>query len=192
MIDFNFENNALPEPGSILVSEPFLADDYFSRSVIFLCDHNDEGSYGFVLNKFVDNKLSDFIQEFPVIDSKVGLGGPVDTSNLFYIHSLGDEIPNSTPCSKGFFIGGDFKSVCEILKENPEKSSRIRFFIGYSGWSKNQLDDEMKEKSWIVLNDVPQAQILATENDGIWKQTMEKLGGKFKVMSQFPINPSDN
>lgn len=192
MIDFNFEYNDKPEPGSVLVSEPFLADDYFSRSVIFLCDHHDEGSFGFVLNKFVDNSVNDFVQEFPQTNSKVSLGGPVDTSNLFYIHDLGDEIPNSVPSSKGLYIGGDFKVLTALLSEHPEKAKQIRFFIGYSGWDKGQLRKELREKSWIVLNNVSKEQILDALDEDIWKITMEKLGGKFKVMSQFPLNPSDN
>ena len=192
MIDFNFENNDEPQPGSILISEPFLSDDYFSRSLIFLCDHNEDGSFGFVLNKYVENSISDFVPDFPEVDSKVSLGGPVDTSNLFYIHSFGDEIPNSIPCSKDLFIGGDFKRLKELLQADNENTKKVRFFIGYSGWNKSQLTHELKEKSWLVLNGISKGQILDTSNDDIWKDTMEKLGGKFKVMSKFPINPSDN
>lgn len=192
MIDFNFENNDLPEPGSVLLSEPFLADDFFSRAVIFLCDHHDDGSFGFVLNKFVDNRISDFIKEFPDVTSKVSLGGPVDTSNLFYIHDLGESIPNSIPTSRGLYIGGDFKALTHLLAANPEKAGQVRFFIGYSGWDKGQLSKELDQKSWIVLNNIEKAQILNTEDEDIWRHTMEELGGKFKVMSQFPLNPSDN
>ena len=192
MIDFNFENSAQLQAGSILVSEPFLSDDYFSRSVIFLCDHNEDGSFGFVLNKYVENELTDFVKDFPQTDAKVSLGGPVDTTNLFYVHALGDKIPNSIPCTKDLFIGGDFKALRELLLIDPDLVSRVRFFIGYSGWEKGQLTHELKEKSWIVLNDIPQRIILDTSNEDIWKETMENLGGKFKVMSGFPINPSDN
>jgi len=192
VIDFNFENTAELKPGSVLVSEPFLADDYFTRSVIFLCDHNDEGSFGFVLNKYVENNLTDFVKDFPDTTARVGLGGPVDTSNLFYIHSIGEKIPNSIPCSNGLFIGGDFEKLKEILLLDPSQTNRIRFFIGYSGWDKGQLTHELNEKSWIVLNDTSQKLILDTSNENIWKEVMQNLGGKFKVMSQFPINPSDN
>jgi putative transcriptional regulator len=192
VIDFNFENNDLPEPGSVLLSEPFLTDDFFSRSVIFLCDHHEDGSFGFVLNKFVDNRISDFISEFPDVTSKVSLGGPVDTSNLFYLHDLGDAIPNSIPTSRGLFIGGDFKALTRLLEANPDKAESVRFFIGYSGWDKGQLSKELGQKSWIVLNNVDKAQILNATDEDIWRQTMEELGGKFKVMSRFPLNPSDN
>lgn len=192
MIDFNFENNASPEPGSILISEPFLHDDYFSRAVILLCDHHEDGSFGFVLNKYVTNQLSDFVEEFPKIRTKISIGGPVDTSNLFYVHDLGEEIPNSIPSSKGLYIGGDFKAMTKLLREDPDKAEHIRFFIGYSGWDKNQLKEELKQKSWIVVNNIPAEKILLNQDEDIWKSIMEELGGKFEVMSKFPLNPSDN
>ena len=192
MIDFNFENNAKVKPGSVLISEPFLDDDYFSRSVIFLCDHNEEGSFGFVLNKYIENDLSELIEGFPSASTKVSVGGPVDTSNLFYIHSLGEKIPNSTPTSNNLSIGGDFNKLQELILFEPELIKQIRFFIGYSGWEKDQLNNEIDSKSWLVLNGVSPEQILDTNNDDIWKKTMKSLGGKFEVMSRFPKNPSDN
>lgn len=192
MIDFNFETNNELKAGSVLVSEPFLADNYFTRSVIYLCDHNADGSFGFVLNKHLDGTLGELGDNLPNIESRVSLGGPVDTSNLFYVHSLGDEVPNSIPCAKGLFIGGEFEAVKRILEEDPTKINQIRFFIGYSGWEKGQLEHELEEKSWIVLNNISKDQILNADNEGFWKKIMESLGGKFKVMSKFPINPSDN
>lgn len=192
IIDFNFENDNEIMPGGILVSEPFMNDSYFSRSVVFLCDHSEDGSYGFVLNKYITNKISEVIEGFPDVDTKISLGGPVDTSNLFYIHTLGDEIPNSLPAANGMFIGGDFESVKALLTEHPEKAKQIRFFIGYSGWSDNQLQDEINEKSWIIINKVADKTILDTSQKDIWKKILEQLGGKFKLMSKFPKNPSDN
>ncbi|MEJ6616999.1 MAG: YqgE/AlgH family protein [Crocinitomicaceae bacterium] len=192
IIDFNFENDTDIQPGAILVSEPFMNDDYFSRSVVFLCDHSEDGSYGFVLNKYITNKISEVIEGFPEVETKISLGGPVDTSNLFYIHSLGKEIPNSLPAANGMYIGGEFETVKALLTEFPEKAKQIRFFIGYSGWSDNQLQGEIDEKSWIALNKVPKKMILDTSKKEIWKKMLEQLGGKFKVMSKFPKNPSDN
>ena len=192
MIDFDFSNNAKPEKGSLLISEPFLSDDYFARSVIFLCDHNEEGSFGFVLNKFVDTNLGEVVQGFPEINFKVSIGGPVDTSNLFYIHEFGEQLENALLIDNGLYIGGSFDMMKSLIAENPDKSNGIRFFIGYSGWESNQLDQEIKDKSWIVVNGIKRETILNTENEQLWNDIMTKLGGKFKVMSKFPQNPSDN
>ena len=192
MIDFNFENKSKPQRGSILISEPFLDDDYFSRSVILLCDHNDEGSFGFVLNKYVESPLHELIEDFPTVEAKISIGGPVDTSNLFFIHQLGDQLDDSVKFSKDFYLGGDFKELTKLINSDAAKAERIRFFLGYSGWTSDQLKDELEEKSWIVINDYNEDLIFSTNDDEIWKHLMEKLGGKFEVMSKFPINPSHN
>jgi putative transcriptional regulator len=192
VINFNFENTNEPKKGSVLISEPFLLDKFFTRSVIYLCDHGEDGSFGFVLNNYVDTGLKEMIGEFPDLDVRVSIGGPVDTSNLFFVHSLPDLIPQSQEIANGLYIGGKFSSVLEVLKIDPEKIANFRFFVGYSGWETDQLDDELKEKSWLVLNAIPNNYILDSENDDLWKELMDKLGGKFKVMSTFPKNPSDN
>lgn len=192
MIDFDFSTSDKPQRGSILISEPFLADDYFSRSVIYLCDHNKDGSFGFVLNKYVDTNLSESIKGFPTIDFKVSVGGPVDTSNLYYIHNFGDSLQNALPINKDLSIGGNFEDMKSMITQIPGKAKGIRFFIGYSGWQSGQLQSELNEKSWVVLNNVPSSVILNTENEELWTELMERLGGKFKLMSKFPINPSDN
>lgn len=192
MIDFNFEHKGMLQKGSVLVSEPFLSDNYFQRSVIFMCDFGDEGSFGFVLNKYVKTDMSEIIDGFPDVNTRISIGGPVDTNNLFYIHGFGDLVPDSIPVTKGISLGGSFDTVINLLKENPENISKIRFFVGYSGWGKEQLEDELKQKSWIVLNNIPNKLIMDSGNENIWKEVMEKLGGKFKVMSGFPMNPMDN
>ncbi len=192
VIDFDFSTDAKPRKGSILISEPFLSDDYFSRSVIYLCDHNENGSFGFVLNKYVETSLAESIEGFPTIDFKVSLGGPVDTSNLYYIHSFGDSLKNAYPIDQGLFIGGDFEDMKSMVAKIPGKAKEVRFFIGYSGWEEGQLEAEMDEKSWIVLNNIPSSIIMNTEKDSLWNDLMKRMGGKFELMSKFPVNPSDN
>jgi len=192
LIDFNFENKAPLKPGSILLSEPFSDDDYFSRSMVFICNQNDDGYFGFVLNKYIENDINDFIENFPSINTEISIGGPVDTSNLFYIHSLGKEIPNSIAISAGLFIGGDFNTLKNTLLIDPNKANQVRFFVGYSGWGAGQLEKEIKDKAWIVLNNLKKEDILDTSHSDIWVEMMEKLGGKYKMMAKFPQNPSDN
>lgn len=191
-INFNFSNNSKLQIGSVLISEPFLDDDYFSRSVIILCEHNNEGSFGFVLNKYVDSEVGDIFPEFTEHDIRISIGGPVDHSNLFYIHTLGSEIKKSFLIKDDLYLGGDFEQLKELIKIEPKKAKQIKFFIGYSGWGEQQLEKELKEKSWLVLNDVSSKTIIDTSKEDIWKDILIKLGGRFKVMSKFPINPSDN
>ncbi len=192
VIDFSFDNDAAPEKGGILISEPFMHDRFFERSVVYLCDHNSSGSFGFVLNNYLDTGLKEMINGFPDISIRVSVGGPVDTSNLFFIHSLGEEVKGSTLINDGIYIGGNFDQVKELLIASPNKANHFRFFVGYSGWESDQLEDEMGEKSWLAVNKISRSFILNDAKDDLWNEILEKMGGKFKVMSTFPKNPSDN
>jgi putative transcriptional regulator len=192
VIDFNFENSAKPRRGSILISEPFLDDDYFSRSVILLCDHNEEGSFGFVLNKYVESPLHELIEGFPKVEAKLSIGGPVDTSNLFFIHQFNDQLDESVKVTDQFFLGGNFENLKTLIETDNSNVKQIRFFLGYSGWTSDQLNEELEEKSWLVINDYNTDIVFSTDDNEIWKHLMEKMGGKFEVMSKFPINPSHN
>ena len=192
MIDFDFANNNHPQPGRVLVSEPFLNDSFFTRSVIYLCDYSPDGSFGFVLNNFMEVGMKELIPDFPDIDIRVSIGGPVDKSNLFFIHSLGEKVPNSQQIAGDLFIGGTFDVVKELLIENKDNAKHFRFFIGYSGWDEGQLESELEEKSWVVLKNFKDEIILDDGKDDLWKDFMAKMGGKFEVMANFPKNPSDN
>jgi putative transcriptional regulator len=105
---------------------------------------------------------------------------------------LGAKVDNCLRIQKELYYGGDFDQICAILKENPKTKNKIRFFIGYSGWDKEQLDSELEENSWITVNNVNHELILDTNLDDLWKTTLEMQQGKFKMISKFPNNPNDN
>jgi putative transcriptional regulator len=188
---FSHTTNFNPKKGSLLLSEPFLNDDYFRRAVILLCEHNDEGSFGFILNNYVNIKLNELIEGVDDFDANISLGGPVSTNNLYYIHTLGDDIPGSTPLVKGVYIGGEFEVLKSLIKSKAITSNQIKFFLGYSGWSANQLDKEMKEESWIVTKSNLKI-VMGKRDKDLWKKILNKMGGKFSVISNYPINPSLN
>lgn len=192
MIDFDFSTTSKPKAGSVLISEPFLADEYFTRSVIYLCEHDKKGSFGFVLNKYVDSAVNEILPAELDFELKISVGGPVDNVNLFYLHSLGTALKGAIPIHKDMSIGGEFEQLRIMLKEDASRLKQIRFFIGYSGWGPGQLDAEIKEKSWAVINNVPSKLILDTSDRDMWKTIMAKMGGKFSVMSGFPVDPSQN
>lgn len=191
-INFDFSNNSKPKMGSVLISEPFLSDDYFTRSVIILCEHNKKGAFGFVLNNYIESSAEEIFPEFEGIDVRISIGGPVDHKSLFYIHSLKEKLANSFKIRDDLYLGGDFEQLKEIINKDPSQINNIRFFIGYSGWGQDQLKDELDEKSWLVLNDIATPTLFDTSKNDIWKDILDNLGGRFKVMTQFPINPSDN
>jgi putative transcriptional regulator len=184
-------NNIAPEKGRILISEPFLNDIYFKRSIILLTEHNAEGSIGFVLNKPVNMKIDEIIIDFPAFDCNISVGGPVSTNTVHYIHTLGELIPNSVKVHENLYWGGDFDFLKELIKEGAITKNQVKFFLGYSGWSPNQLKDELEQNSWLVCN-MAANKIMDNKMDEIWQQVLKSLGEKYKMWINSPENPSMN
>ena len=108
---FHIVNENIAEKGRILISEPFLSDNYFRRSIVYLTEHNEEGSLGFVLNKPLEMKVGEIVNDFPEADFSVSVGGPVSTNTVHFIHTLGKRVPDSVPVTDGIFWGGDFDAL---------------------------------------------------------------------------------
>jgi len=194
VLDYNFfepDHTLEPAKGKVLISEPFLMDNYFKRSIVLLTEHNTEGSIGFVLNKPVDLRINEVIENFPAIDADVALGGPVSTNTLHYLHTLGDIIPNSIPVLGNIYWGGDFEVVERLISSNNLSRGQIRFFLGYSGWSPSQLEDELNENAWVV-SELPTDEIMSPMNKHYWTRTLRKMGQKYEMWSNFPENPEMN
>lgn len=183
-------NNVAPQKGRILIAEPFLPGSYFNRSIVFLVDHNQDGSVGFILNKPVDFPVNEFYKEFPDYDDKLFMGGPVNIESVYYIHKLGDYISDSMHIMDDLYWGGDFEQLRELIRSGFVKSGQVRFFLGYSGWEKNQLQEELEEDSWLVT-DIPSSLVMQDSED-LWKDMVKKLGGKYSLWENFPENPSMN
>lgn len=188
---FQTENTLKPQKGRVLISEPFLLDNYFKRSIVLLTEHSEEGTVGFVLNKPVNIRINEIMSDFPDIEAEVSLGGPVQTNTLHYIHTLGDIIPNSVKVIQNIFWGGDFEVVKRLLESGNLNASTIRFFLGYSGWQSNQLDDELAENSWIVSDFKPE-EIMTPMNKHFWKKALNRMGTKYQMWANFPENPQMN
>lgn len=191
MIDLQFTSDLKPEKGRLLISEPFLQDNYFERSVVLICDYNSEGAFGFVLNKYLDVKFEEMAEVLPSFDTKVSLGGPVNKQHLFFIHTL-DQLPGAVQVNKEIYAGGDFDLMLNMIKKGEINNQQIRFFLGYSGWSPGQLEAEIELNSWIVSPSPSSDLLMNAENESLWEILLEKKGGKFKLMSKFPQNPQMN
>lgn len=179
------------QKGSLLVSEPFLNDPNFTRSVILLCEHSEEGSLGFVLNQPSDIILEDLGEEFENIDIPVFFGGPVEHNTLHFIHTLGTKIDNSVPLNHHYYWSGDLKEILKLLRLNIIKANEIRFFLGYSGWSKGQLQREIEAKTWIVL-DQTDDNLFQWEAKDLWRNVLRSKGGQYKQLSNYPLDPRLN
>lgn len=164
----------VPEKGRILISEPFLPDTFFNRSIVYLTDHNPKGSVGFILNKKLEIKLCDAVTGFEGWDENLNMGGPVSPDTLHYLHDLGHIVPGSIKVEGNIYWGGDIDSIRNLIRTGSVKPGQIRFFLGYSGWSAGQLEKELKENSWVTAKVNPEAIMQSRESDS-WKRVLRSL-----------------
>lgn len=175
--------------GQLLISEPSIIGDLsFNRSVILLADHDKEGSVGFIINKPLKYTINDLLPEVNA-RFKIYNGGPVEQDNLYFIHNIPDLIPNSIEISNGIYWGGDFESTKELINDGTIQKGNIRFFLGYTGWSENQLETEMNSNSWIVTKNVYKNKIIGKSTTHFWKEQIMELGGEYLIWSNAPENP---
>lgn len=180
-----------PGPGILLIADPFLKDPNFLRTVVFLCEHQSEGSFGFVLNRRYEQTLGDLIPELEGSAIPVHYGGPVQPDTIHFLHQYPEEIPGGQEVLKGVYWGGDFDAVVNLLKNADVDATKIRFYIGYSGWSEGQLDGELKEKTWLTAT-ATRRLIFHSKYDEVWKDSLRHLGGDYEIMVNFPIDPQLN
>ncbi|HQW44624.1 MAG: YqgE/AlgH family protein [Chitinophagaceae bacterium] len=180
-----------PASGILLIADPFLKDPNFLRTVVFLCEHKEEGSFGFVLNRQYDNTLDELIPELEGYKLPVYYGGPVQIDSIHFIHQYPNEIPGGQEVIKGVYWGGDFDAVVNLIKNETIDPNKIRFYIGYSGWGEGQLANEMTEKTWLTVK-ATRKLIFHTNYEEIWKDSLKHLGGDYEMMVNFPIDPQLN
>jgi putative transcriptional regulator len=188
---FKYKNKLDPKKGRILVSEPYLPDPNFERTIILLCEHNDDGSFGFVLNKPSLAKIADVMEGIQAIDLPVFVGGPVQQDTLHYLHRCSD-LEGAVLISDDVYWGGNFESLMLKIDTKQVSAADIKFFLGYSGWSAGQLDEELEVESWIVSDKLNGALIFETDPDTMWQQALKLMGGRYSVYSNYPVDPRMN
>jgi putative transcriptional regulator len=178
--------------GRLLISEPFMLDPNFKRSVILLTEYSEEGAMGFILNHASEFLLGDLLPDLSYSEMPVFIGGPVANNTLHFIHCCPEKIEGGIEIGENIFWGGDFETVKELLTNYQLTSNEIRFFSGYSGWTPKQLDDEIKEDSWIVANKL-NAEIIFTHNEeNLWREVVISLGQRYAHIANFTENPALN
>lgn len=188
---FKYKNKIPPAKGHLLVSEPYLPDPNFERTIILLCEHNQDGSFGFVLNKPSLAKIADVVEGVNEFDATVFVGGPVQQDTLHYLHRCGD-IEGAIPVSDDVYWGGNFESLILRIDTKQIDPKDIKFFIGYSGWSAGQLEEELEADSWIVSDQLNSDLIFEVSSEAMWQQTLKAMGGRFSMYSNYPVDPRMN
>ncbi|MEY2835452.1 MAG: hypothetical protein RLZZ557_1114 [Bacteroidota bacterium] len=179
------------EKGILLIAEPFLQDVNFQRSVVFICEHDLEGTLGITINKDTGDPLGYYLTDtgdsfLPVFD-----GGPVGRDKIHFLHTIPNLIPGGQHVADGVYWGGDFDIMSALVRDGEIKEDVIRFYLGYAGWDPAQLDDELKEKSWLCIPG--DASLIFHEDiQSIWKDAVRELGKEYLPMINYPLDPSFN
>ena len=163
--------------GKILVSSPHLADKNFFKTVVAICDHNEKGAMGFVLNSYMPTKdrldiqatWSRYFGDCECVD-KLYVGGPV-SSDMMLLHT--DATHSEFLITDGIFLTSDKAKMHDIVDRG---DAQYRCFIGYSGWGRNQLEKEMRIASWYVVANSHETMFHDCEPDELWKCQLNKFG----------------
>jgi len=180
-----------PCVGRVLISEPFLMDSYFKRTVILLGEHGEDGTVGFILNKPTDLTLNDALEDFPPFDAPLYFGGPVQTDTIHFLHTLGKKLEGSKEIMPGIYWGGSLETLKLLIETHQVSKDEIRFFAGYSGWEPQQLDDEMKGRTWLVSSGKKDF-AFSHNPDELWGEVLRTMGSQYAILANFPENPSLN
>lgn len=183
-----------PGQGSLLIADPMMREDYFSRAVVMILDEPDGGGQlGLVLNKTTELTLKDLMPDWesgarvPVFS-----GGPVDMERLFLLHTLGDVFPDAMEVCPGIFVGGDVDDIISYIDSGRDVAGKMRFFLGYCGWAPGQLGQEIARHSWAVNTSPRGAELLTEDGIDYWRREVENLGCGYRSWLMVPPDPSYN
>jgi len=183
------------QPGTLLAAWPDLMDPNFMHAVVVMCQHDDQGAYGLVVNRRTDGRLMDLLPDHPVLGSStfpVHLGGPVDHGTLQFLHTEPERIPGGVSLDGRLWLGGELDAMARFATEDPEAAQRsLRVFLGYSGWGAGQLDLELARGSW-----VPAAPSLAVvfgeDGEPTWRRVVRSIGREGESLRSMPPDPNWN
>lgn len=177
--------------GMFLLAGGGLMDPNFARSVILLCEHSNDGSFGLVLNQPLLVKLSDGYSGLTDWDAPLYKGGPVQPGVLNFIHTRSQLDIGSREVIPGVYWGGDFEAVNKTMRSEELSPEEFRFFAGYSGWGEGQLQQEIARKDWYLTPASADLAFQVNAQDQ-WRNILRSMGNKFAVFANLPKNTQLN
>ncbi len=196
----------MPAPlqtGTLLVASQDLQESTFNRTVILLIHHSEvDGAMGLVLNRPIGDQvkldsseeLHRFVQSGPA-GSNVGhlffAGGPMRRGYLFYMHRLNHVITGGAEILDNLYLGGDLDAVRAEAEVIAADAPMLRFYLGYAGWEKKQLENEIELGAWILVPGGPDLVFSAATGD-MWHDVLYSLGGKYRALAELPEDPAVN
>ncbi|MFH1761794.1 MAG: YqgE/AlgH family protein [bacterium] len=174
--------------GDLLIANGNLMDPNFKRMVVLLCEHNENGSYGLILNNPTQTPISKLAPDHDLLkneDSPVYVGGPCQMDRLQVLHGFGSLLSDTIRICENVFMSGDFDAVLRIKSQDKESGGKCRFYLGYSGWGPGQLESEMERKSWII-HPANNKIVFSMDHENMWKEILDSKGGYYSFHSTMP------
>ncbi|MCY0968640.1 YqgE/AlgH family protein [Chryseobacterium wangxinyae] len=176
--------------GKILISTPDISGDIFSRSVVLIIEHDENGAFGLILNK-KNSEMSSRFKNF--FDSAIEVydGGPVENEKVFFIIKGKKVSQTFTEINPEFYVTEDIETVINAVLSKEISIDDVKIFSGYSGWGGLQLDNEISRKMWTVV-DVYNLDYTLPNDQTLWKSIMQNLGGEYLLWANAPEDTSLN
>ena len=168
-----------------------MQDPSFRRSVVLLCEHGVDGSFGLILNRAITLQLNDVVEGMNLYEGPLCLGGPVQPNTLHVLHRMGSRVGESIPILNDVYWGGDFEIIQQLVESEKTSAEDIRFFLGYAGWSPGQLDVEIEQDGWILARS-EESIIFPDDPQSLWTSILRKMGGEYALLANFPDDPRLN
>jgi putative transcriptional regulator len=177
--------------GQLLLDGGNLKGSYFNRTVVLICQHDEQGAFGLVLNRPSQSKVEDVIETGlpPRLESlPLYVGGPVQANALSYLHT--DVYVPHANVMTNLNLGHSLEGLVE-LGESYSSTQKVRVFAGYAGWSAGQLEEEMKRESWLV-HPATLELVFDTPPPELWRSIMRLKGWQARLLAEGPEDLSWN
>lgn len=177
--------------GQLLLDSGELRGSFFNRTVVLICQHDEQGAFGLILNQPSPNKVGEvLVADLPdtIKEMNLYMGGPVQTSALSYLHS--DNFLPDANVLPNLNLGHSLEELVE-LGNSFASTQQIRLFAGYAGWSPGQLEAELKRKAWLVHPATIDLVFRADPTD-LWNEILRAKGWKYRLIASAPEDLSLN
>jgi putative transcriptional regulator len=175
--------------GKLLIASPALEDPNFSRTVVLITEHGDDGAMGIVLNRPSEAEVAAVVPDLEPIagDEPIFVGGPVQPEALVVLGEFSD------PDKAAWLVVADVGLVAAQteLEELPDAVRRGRVYAGFSGWGPGQLEEEIEDDAWIIEAPIPR-ELFPDDPGVLWRAVLERMGGEYALVARMPEDPSLN
>ena len=168
-----------------------MGDPNFERTVVLVCRHDEEGSFGLVLNRKSNLKLSDVLDIYQNSERYGIEYWRPHAIQYLALYSSGRPIGRIYCVGRLRILGRRLRKIKSIYFPPVLLRRRDSVFFGLSGWSPGQLEEEIENKVWIVNNKATN-NLFNLNQDSLWREILKQMGGKYKVLANYPIDPSLN